>query len=271
MVRKLAHFEFAFRVRDHDSVRVLVAEFQDVLRLEHLVHRTMPFPQQNFGVRDLLRRQATHRLIRIPYLHPLQGNAHLVPAPAAQVLVREKQHFLAARERPVKDLAGIGRRAHDTAVFTAERLEIGGRIDVGDRRDLLIRIEHFGQFTPCPLDFRQAGHVGHRTTGRHVGENDDLARLAQNDGDFGHEVHAAKHDVLCIRIPREFGQPERVAGQIGMLVDVRALVVVAENDRAAAEFLLCRENTRLAVVILQLAVAVESNRGCGHIVMLPVG
>ena len=38
----------------------------------------------------------------------------------------------------------------------------------------------------------------------------------------------------------------------------------------AAECLLCRENARLAVVILQLAVAVESDRGCGHIVMLPV-
>ncbi len=134
-----------------------------------------------------------------------------------------------------------------------------------------IRIEHFGQFTPCALDFRQAGHVGHRTTRRHVGKNDDLARLAQNVGDFGHEVHAAKHDVLRIRIPREFGQPERVAGQIGVAVDVGALVVMAENDRAVAEFLLRRENACLAVVILQLAVAVESNRSCGHIVMLPVG
>ncbi len=84
-------------------------------------------------------------------------------------------------------------------------------------------------------------------------------------------MHAAKDDELRIRIPREFGQPERVAGQIGVLVDVRALVMVAKNDSTAAEFFLGCHNARLAVVILQLAVAVEGNRSCGHIVMLPLG
>src|SRR5258708_6596185 len=46
--------------------------------------------------------------------------------------------------------------------------------------------------------------------------------------------------------------------------------MMAENDRASTEFPLCRENARLAVVILQLAVAVERNRSCGHIARLPV-
>ena len=45
-VRLLADFETALGVRDDQPVRVLVAELDDVRRLEHLVHRAVAFPKQ---------------------------------------------------------------------------------------------------------------------------------------------------------------------------------------------------------------------------------
>jgi hypothetical protein len=46
---------------------------------------------------------------------------------------------------------------------------------------------------------------------------------------------------------------------------------MAENDCTGAEFFLGRDNACLAVVILQLAVSVESYCSGRHIVMVPLG
>ena len=51
-----------------------------------------------------------------------------------------------------------------------------------------------------------------------------------------HEVHAAEHDVVGVRMLRDrVGELERVAGVIGELDHFVALVVVAEDDEPIAE------------------------------------
>ena len=61
-------------------------------------------------------------------------------------------------------------------------------------------------------------------------------RGAQHVGALGHEVHAAEHDELRVGmladVPREL---EGVAGIVGELHHFVALIVVAEDDEAAAE------------------------------------
>jgi hypothetical protein len=49
-----AHLEGALRVGDDEAVGVLVAELDDVRRLEHLVHRAVALPEQDLGLLDLL-------------------------------------------------------------------------------------------------------------------------------------------------------------------------------------------------------------------------
>jgi hypothetical protein len=60
-------------------------------------------------------------------------------------------------------------------------------------------------------------------------------RRGHDVGDFGHEMHAAEDDVLGVGLRGEARQLERIAGQVGVLIDVGALVVVAEDDGALAE------------------------------------
>ena len=49
VIRELAYLEVALGMADHHAARVLLAPAQHVLRLEHLVHRAMPFPQQDLA------------------------------------------------------------------------------------------------------------------------------------------------------------------------------------------------------------------------------
>ena len=62
---------------------------------------------------------------------------------------------------------------------------------------------------------------------------------------LGHEVHAAEDDVLGLRPGgRVPGQLEGVAGDVGELDDLVALVVVAEDEDLVAELLLGRAGAR---------------------------
>ena len=58
-------------------------------------------------------------------------------------------------------------------------------------------------------------------------------------GGFGHEVHAAEHDVVGVRaFGGVLGQLEGVAHEIGVLDDLVTLVEVAQNQQFGAETLL---------------------------------
>ena len=61
------------------------------------------------------------------------------------------------------------------------------------------------------------------------GRGEDVRRLR-------HEVHAAEDDVVGLGTGgRELGQLEGVAGEVGVPDDLVALVVMAEDDQAAAQ------------------------------------
>src|SRR5687768_2098959 len=105
---------------------MLIAKPQYMLRLKHLVHGTMPFPQQDFGLFDLLRGKPAHRLIEVPHRHLIHGDAELMAAPAAQVLIRKKQYLFPARKRPLQNLYGIAGSANNAAVLATKGFKVGG-------------------------------------------------------------------------------------------------------------------------------------------------
>ena len=96
-----------------------------------------------------------------------------------------------------------------------------------------------GERVPGVLDLGEPRHVGHRAAGREVGQHDLLLRRGEDVGRLGHEVHAAEDDVLRLRprsgVAREL---ERVAGDVGELDHLVALVVVPEHEDLLAEPLL---------------------------------
>ena len=103
-----------------------------------------------------------------------------------------------------------------------------GHGDVGD--------PGVGQHVPALGDLLGGGHVGHRAAGRQVGQDHLLVGRGQDVGGLGHEVHAAEDDVLRLRAGRRVpGQLEGVAGDVGELDDLVALVVVAEDEDPVAE------------------------------------
>ena len=89
---------------------------------------------------------------------------------------------------------------------------------------------------PAVLDLADRGHVGHRAAGREVGQHDLLVVAGEDVRGLGHEVDAAEDDVrrlgLRCGLAREL---ERVAGDVGELDDLVALVVVAEHEDLVAE------------------------------------
>ena len=97
---------------------------------------------------------------------------------------------------------------------------------------------HLRQVVPAHLELIGRGHVGHRTTGRQVGEDHLLVRRAEHVGALGHEVHATEDDELGVgMLAHMAGKLERVAGVVGKLDHLVALVVMAQDDEAAAELL----------------------------------
>ena len=103
-----------------------------------------------------------------------------------------------------------------------------GTVSVGDAG--------LDQLVPALLDLVDGGHVGHRAAGGEVGQHHGLGVGGEDVGRLGHEVHAAEDDPLGIRPGRGLlGQLEGVAGDVGELDDLVALVVVAEHEDPVAE------------------------------------
>jgi hypothetical protein len=86
-------------------------------------------------------------------------------------------------------------------------------------------------------------------------------------GALGHEVHAAEHDVLRVGARRRLlGELERVAGDVGELDHLVALVVVAEDEDVAAEGVLRGAGARDQVGVGgggEFAGAVDAALGAG--------
>ncbi len=166
----------------------------------------------------------------------VQREAHLAHrGVAAEVLVGQEQHLLALLERPLQRALGVGRGADGAAVAAGEGLDVGGGVHVRDR-DGHVGYAGVGQHVPALGDLLGGGHVGHRTAGREVRQDDLLGVAGEDVRGLGHEVHAAEDDVLGLgaggRVAREL---EGVAGDVGELDHLVALVVVAEDEDAVAE------------------------------------
>ena len=116
-----------------------------------------------------------------------------------------------------------------------EALDRRRRVHVGDR-DRDVGDARVGQDVPGLDDLLVVGHVGHRAAGGEVGQDTCWCGRGQDVGRLGHEVHAAEDDVVGLRPGgRLAGELERVAGHVGELDDLVALVVVAEDEDALAE------------------------------------
>lgn len=55
-------------------------------------------------------------------------------------------------------------------------------------------------------------------------------RRGHDVGNFRHEMHAAENNVFGIRLRGQARELQRIAGQVGVLINVGALVMVAKND-----------------------------------------
>ena len=134
----------------------------------------------------------------------------------------------------------------------------GGRgVDVRDGDHPVRDAEHAHLF-PADLELIDGGHVGHRAPGREVRQNHLLMRRAQHVGALGHEVDAAEDDVVSLMLPggvlREL---ERVAGDVGELDHLVALVVMAEDDEPIAEGGASGGNAHVELVVGETEVGVR--------------
>ena len=110
-----------------------------------------------------------------------------------------------------------------------EGLDGRGGVHVGDR-DGGVGDAGVGHDLPGLLDLVDVGHVGHGAAGGQVGQDHALVRRGQDVGGLGHEVDAAEDDELgIVAAGRLLGELEGVAGDVGELDDLVALVVVARG------------------------------------------
>ncbi len=196
------------------------AELGDVLGQEHLVNAAMPLPEDHPAAADRLGRVAAQRLLlRVPQRHLLQRNAHRPGRVPAQVLVGEEQHAAAAGEGPIEHGPRVGRRADDAAVPAAKRLQVGRRVDVGDRHQVVrrrsLRPSCSQQSSTCSMSAmsaseQPAARSGSTTVTRWPPRSrQPLGPVGQDVGRFGHEVDAAKGDRPALLRRR---RPTRPAG-----------------------------------------------------------
>ena len=145
---------------------------------------------------------------------------------SSQVLIGKEKNLVGSLQGPTHDLGCIRRSADRAAVTAAKCLDGRGRVHIGDRDDFP-RSEAF-QFLPARLDLVGSSHVGHRTAGAEIRQDHFLIVRAQNVGAFGHEVYAAKDDVLgVLAIGSPLGELEGVPANVGELDDLISLIMMA--------------------------------------------
>ena len=93
----------ALRVHDDLDARMLGACGLDVCGPEPLVDGAVTLPQQERRFLDLALLEPAELVARIPDAHVALGVAHRVAGVAAEVLVGEEEHLVAACERPLED------------------------------------------------------------------------------------------------------------------------------------------------------------------------
>jgi len=81
-------------------------------------------------------------------------------------------------------------------------------------------------------------------------------------------MNAAEDDVLRFGLRRQASEFQRVAGEVRVLIDIGALVVVAEQHGLVAEPFAGGANALMTGVVLQLVEFVEADGGSWHVRVL---
>ena len=218
--------------QDRDG-RIFLTPLLDVPELELRVDRAAPLPHDHLRAPDLVFGEPPQRARGIPHDDPFHRDPHLDRRVPSQVLVGEEEDRLALGERPLEHRPAVRGGAYRAVTLAAERLQLGGRVHVGDRHERdtepvegLSRVEH----VVGPR------HVRHGASGVHVGEDHRLVGLAEDVRALRHEVDAAEDDPSrVLPLGAETGELVRVPGDVGVLDDVVPLVVVPQDDERRSE------------------------------------
>ena len=97
-------------------------------------------------------------------------------------------------------------------------------------------------------------------------------RRGENVRAFRHEVHAAEHDVVGVRPLRHLtGKTEGVAGVVGELDHLVALIVMTEDDEPRAERRARRGNAAIHLVVRQTEILLGQRLALGDVLLLELG
>ncbi len=131
----LGDLEAALGMGDDANAGMLAANAGDLLRRKALVHGTVALPQNDPRPANLVRRIATKFLVGIPNNHLLERDAHAIGSVAAEMLIGEKENFLAAFEGPLHDRGSVRAGANGASMFTGEGFDGCGRVHISDGSD----------------------------------------------------------------------------------------------------------------------------------------
>ena len=128
------------------------------------------------------------------------------------------------------------------------------------------RYAHLLEIAPAHLELIGLGHVGHRAAGGEVRQDHLLMRRAQHVGAFRHEVHAAEDDELGVGMLRYLARElERIAGVVGELDHLVALIVMAEDDEPPAERRFRRRDAAVHLLVGEAEVALGQRLALGDV------
>src|SRR5262249_17019128 len=102
VVSRLHRFPGHFGMDDYPYSWMLGTEAGDLADGEPGVDRAVPLPQNDSRAANSFTIETPPWLGRIPHDHLVKRNAKLVGGIATEVLVRQKQHFLAALPSPLE-------------------------------------------------------------------------------------------------------------------------------------------------------------------------
>ena len=221
-----------------DHVRVVARSHRlDVADVEPLVDLAVAVPENDIRPRGVGRVRGV-RAPGVPLRDGLGVDAEFRGGVAAEVFVGQEQHRIPAVERPLEGVGGVRRRADEATLLGTERLQIGVGVHVRDRDHLPIA---GGVVDPLPgrVDLQRLRHPRHRTRRLHRREEDGLVVVGDDVGALGHERHPREHDVVRRGVRSALREFVGVADEVGVVDDLAALVVVAEDDHVVAQFLAC--------------------------------
>ncbi len=145
--------------------------------------------------------------------------AELARDPAREMAIGRENQRLAVEV--LRHLHRVRRGADEIA----HRLHLGAAVDVREHLRVRVLVLEF-------LERVGRAAIGERAARAEVGHDHDPVRVQDLRG-LGHEVDAAERDHVAVDLRRGLRERERVAHEVGEVLDLRLLVIVREQDRVA--------------------------------------